>query len=281
MVRIITDSSADLEPQEYQQLGIISIPLIVSFGQKEYQENVDLSKDQFYQLLAQSPEGPKTSQPSPETVETLLRQAMEAGDETVVIPISSGLSGTMNSIHTIKNLLGYEDCYIVDSLTATGGLRLLVEQAAKMRDQGCSAREIAEFLPKLREQSVLYACIDTLEYLMKGGRISKSVYTVGTLANIKPIIRVSEEGTIVVPAKAMGMKKGMAYLCKVVQEHQPDPEYPLYVMYTHDRTNAQTLAKKLEEMGYDIPQERIIPVGAAIGSHIGSNAVGLVYAQKA
>lgn len=280
MVRIITDSSADLEPQEYERLGIIHIPLFVFFGDAEYQENVNLSKDQFYRMLLESGEAPRTSQPSPEKVEQVLRQAMEAGDEAVVIPISSGLSGTMNSIHMIKNMLGYEDCYIVDGLTATGGLRILVEQAAKLRDEGKSAKEIAELLPRLRERMVLYCCMDTLEYLMKGGRISKSTYAVGTLANIKPIMRVSAKGTIEVPSKVMGMKKGISQLCKLLQSHKPDPNYPLYAMYTYDRGNARTLAWKFSEMGYAVPEDRIIPVGAAIGAHVGPHAVGMVYIEQ-
>lgn len=280
MVRIITDSSADLEPQEYEKLGITVLPLFVIFGETEYQETVDLSKDQFYQLLMESKESPKTSQPSPETVENVLRQAMEAGDEAVVVSLSSGLSGTMNSIRMMKNLLGYENCFVVDSLSATGGMRILLDHAVKLRDQGCRAQEIAEALTRLRERIVLYACMDTLEYLMKGGRISKSTYAVGTLANIKPILRVSPEGKVEIPGKVMGMKKGIAHLCKLVQTHKPDPNHPLYAMYTYDRSNARTLAGKFAELGYQVPEEKMIPVGAAIGTHIGPHAVGMVYVEE-
>ena len=106
------------------------------------------------------------------------------------------------------------------------------------------------------------------------------MYKLGTLAQVKPIIRVSEEGKVEVPAKAMGMKKGMDYLCKRLEERKPDADFPVYVMYTADRANGVTLAEKFRAMGYEIPDARIINVGAAIGSHIGPNACGMVYISE-
>ena len=132
----------------------------------------------------------------------------------------------------------------------------------------------------LRNRVRLFACIDTLEYLYKGGRISQTVYKLGTLANIKPIITIELDGSIGIPAKAMGMRKGMDYLCKQAQAHPADPEYPFYVMYTNNRSVAQALASKLATYGISVSEDRIIQVGAAIGSHIGPDACGLVYIAK-
>jgi DegV family protein with EDD domain len=127
---------------------------------------------------------------------------------------------------------------------------------------------------------VLFACIDTLEYLYKGGRISQTAYKLGTLANIKPIITVESDGGIGIPAKAMGMRKGMDYLCKRVEQRPADESQPFYVMYTNNRTVAETLARRLETVGITVSDDHIIQVGAAIGSHIGPDACGLVYAAK-
>ena len=132
----------------------------------------------------------------------------------------------------------------------------------------------------IRDRIVLYACMDTLEYLYLGGRISHTTYKLGTLANIKPIITVDSEGRVQVPAKAMGMRKGMDFLCKRPLIQAPDTDYPFYVMYTNNREVAQTLVKRLEEAGISVPEEQIIQVGAAIGSHIGPEACGLVYVRK-
>jgi len=276
MVRIITDSAADLEPQEYESLKITCIPLTVFFGDKEYQENVNLSKDTFYELLATG-EYPKTAQASPQVLMDLFEEAKEAGDEAIYICLSSALSGTYQSACAVKQMVDYEGCYVLDGKNATGGQRMLIEYAARLRDQGKNAQEIIAGVESLNGRIVLYACMDTLEYLYRGGRISQTVYKLGTLAQVKPIIRVSDDGRVEVPAKAMGMRKGMEYLCKRVEERKPDPSFPFYAMYTADRTNGELLAQKFRDMGYDIPDERIINVGAAIGSHVGPNACGMVY----
>ena len=279
MVRIITDSSADLEPREYAQLNITCIPLTVFFGDTEYQENVNLSKDKFYELLY-SGSLPKTAQPSPQILLDLFEDAKQAGDEAIYFSISSAISGTYQTACATKELVEYGGCYVFDSKNATGGLRVLLEQAVRLRDAGKTAREIMEGVASIQNKIVLYACMDTLEYLYRGGRISQTVYKLGTLAQVKPIIRVTEEGAIEVPAKAMGMRKGMDMLCKKVEAQKPSKDHSFYAMYTGDRSNGVALAEKFRSMGYDIPDEKIINVGAAIGSHVGPNACGMVYVAE-
>ena len=280
MVRIITDSAADFEPFELEKLNIACIPLKVMLGGTEYEENVNLSKDRFFSLLASTGETPKTSQPSPDHLMDLFAEAKKAGDEAVYISISSAISGTYQTACMTCEDADSDACYVFDSLNATGGERLLVEYAVRLRDAGKNAKEIIAGLESIRDKIVLFACIDTLEYLYRGGRISQTVYKLGTMAQVKPIIRVSEEGTIEVPAKAMGMRKGMDQLCKRVEAQKPSADHNFYVMYTADRTIGQTLAQKITALGYEIPEERIIQVGAAIGSHIGPNACGIVYVAE-
>ena len=279
MVRIITDSSADLEPREYEQLGITCIPLTVFFGDTEYQENVNLSKDLFYELLSQGA-FPKTAQPSPQYLLDLFEEAKEAGDEAIYFSISSAISGTYQTACATKSMVDYDGCYVFDSKNATGGLRVLLELAAKLRDAGKTAQEIMEGVAAIQDKIVLYACMDTLEYLYRGGRISQTVYKLGTMAQVKPILRVTEEGAIEVPAKAMGMRKGMDWLCKRLEVRKPDLNHNFYAMYTGDRSNGLLLAEKFRAMGYDIPDEKVINVGAAIGSHVGPNACGMIYVAE-
>ena len=276
MIRIITDSAADFSPAELERLNISCISLKVMFGEAEYEENINLTKDQFYDLLLADGHLPKTSQASPQVLMDLFEAARDAGDEAIYITLSSALSGTYQNACMTKNLLDWEGCHVFDSRNATGGQRLLVEQACALRDAGKSAAEILEGLEAIRDRIVLFACIDTLEYLYKGGRISQTAYTLGTLANIKPIIIVDQNGGIGVPQKAMGMRKGMDILCKQMAQNPPDPNYPVYAMYTNNRSVAETLAKK---MG-NVDEGHIIQVGAAIGSHIGPDACGLVYIGK-
>ena len=280
MVRIITDSAADFEPFELEKLNIACIPLKVLLDGSEYEENINLGKDQFFSLLASTGATPKTSQPSPQILIDLYEDAKKAGDEAVYITLSSALSGTYQTAAMTCEDADSENCYVFDSLNATGGQRLLVEYAVRLRDEGKTAKEIITALESIRDKIVLFACIDTLEYLYRGGRISQTVYKLGTMAQVKPIIRVSEEGTIEVPAKAMGMRKGMDQLCKRIEQQKPSAEHNFYVMYTADRTIGQTLAQKVAALGYEIPEEQIIQVGAGIGSHIGPNACGIVYVAE-
>ena len=274
MVRIITDSAADFAPAELEKLNIICIPLTVLIDQKDYHENVDLTKDRFYELLKGSEGFPKTSQASPQVLADLFEDAKRSGEEAVYITLSSALSGTWQSAMFIREGADYDGAYVVDSKNATGGQRMLVEHAVALRDAGKSAAEIVAAVEALRDRIVLYACINTLEYLYRGGRISHTAYTLGTLAQIKPIIHVDHHGRVDIPAKAMGMRKGMDILRKHL--NNPDPDFPVYVMYTNNVYVAGNLKQKLG----DNPPYPIIQVGAAIGSHIGPDACGLVYVAK-
>ena len=280
MVRIITDSAADFEPIELERKQITCIPLKVMFGTDEFEENITLTKTQFYDNMKQFGGFPQTSQAAPQVLADLFAEAKAAGDEAIYFTLSSALSGTWQSAMFIREDADYEGAYVVDSRNATGGQRMLVEYAVKLRDEGKCAKEIVAAVEAMRDRIVLYACINTLEYLYKGGRISHLSYTLGTLAQIKPIIHVDHHGRVDIPAKAMGMRKGMDYLCKQADAKKPDADFPLYVMYTDDRSVAETLAVRLAEHGHAIHEDHIIQVGAAIGSHVGPSACGLVYVGK-
>ena len=280
MVRIITDSAADFEAEELKRLGITLIPLIVRFGETEYQDGLDLNKQEFYEKLLSSGDFPLTSQPSPAVLEAQFADAKAAGDEAIYITISSGISGTYQTARMICEDADASGCYVVDSRNATGGQRQLVEYAVRLRDEGLCGAEIMEKLAAFRGRITLFACINTLEYLYRGGRISHTVYKIGNMAQIKPVIHVDPEGKIAIPAKAMGMRKGMETLCKYLDARKPDPAFPLYVMYTNNRAVAETLAQRLSAHGIEVPDSHIIGVGAAIGTHIGPDACGLVYVAE-
>ncbi len=280
MVRIITDSAADFEPHELKKLNITCVPMQITFDDKEYRENENLTKKQFYKLLENCDNFPKTSQPTPYEFEVLLEEFMKNEEECVIITISSALSGTYQNVALVKDMLDYKECYVVDSLNATAGERLLVECAVKLRDEGKTAKEIFDELEILKTKIKLYACVDTLEYLHKGGRLSKTAYTVGTLANVKPVIRISEEGKVEVSSKALSMRNGISIVSKKLQTYTPDLNYPIYVVYSNNRKNADLLAEKLQKSGFDILPENIINIGATIGSHVGSDACGVIYVSN-
>lgn len=281
MVRIITDSCADFEPAELEKNRIVCVPLSVYFGEKEYVENVNLTKNQYFELLKSEKHFPKTAQPSPQTFAKSIEEAKKNGEGVVIITISSGLSGTYQGAVLAKNMTGYEDCYVIDSLTGTGGERLLVEYACRMRDEGKNAREIAEVLEEMRHRVVLYTCMDTLEYLHRGGRISHTAYTIGSLTHIKPIMHVDKQGRPEIPAKMLGMRKAMDYILRKISENPMDPDHLMTVMYTANRSNGEKLAERIRnELGIDVLGDRIVPVGAAVGTHIGPNACAVVFVAE-
>ena len=280
MVHIITDSAADFEPGELTELNITCIPSIVMFGVREYRENINLSKEQFYELLTTDSEFPRTAQPSPAEYEQLLENFRDQGDEAVFITLSSAFSGLYQNVMLMKETLRYENCHVVDSLTVAGGQRIMVEQAVRLRDEGRSAGEIASELEKLRGRIEVYACLGTLEYVYRGGRISRTAYALGTISNVKPVVHVTSGGQAEIAAKMLGMSRGINYMKSRLLHREPDLSYPIYVMYTCDRENAEALARSIKKAGFDIPDEQIINVGATIGSHVGINGCGLVYVAK-
>ena len=281
MLRIVTDSAADFEPNELEALGVECIPLSVSFGENEYQENVSLSKPRFFELLQSSKEFPRTSHPGPYVYESIMRETKAAGDTAVLITIASAISGTyQTALMALKESGAQDCCRVVDARTATGGQRMLVELAARMRDEGRSFHEIADAAEALRSRTRIFACINTLEYLYRGGRIPKTAYTIGTAVNIKPIITVARDGSVQVIAKMLGLHRGMNYILKKLRADPPNPDYPLYFMYTENPENGRKLMEYMNRHGESFVDNRIIPVGAAIGSHVGPGACGLVYVAK-
>lgn len=279
MVQIITDSAADFEPYELEKMNVRCVPFSVTFGNEEYKENINLTKQQFYTLLKEKNDFPNTSQPSPHSFESILKNMKNSGCEAVVISLSSALSGAYQSAVLAKNQLEYDECYIIDSLTASGGERILVEQAVKLRDAGKSASEIACFLETLRSRIYLYACIDSVDYLYKGGRISRAACTIASVAHIKPIIHVLRDGSIDIAAKSLGIKRTMDFIKKILDKYPPDKDFPFYVLYTGNKKCGKILAEYFEKTDYEIPDANIIDVGAAIGSHIGPNAFGIAYVR--
>ncbi len=281
MVRIVTDSASDIDKKRAEELGVICVPLVVSFGEECYKENEELSRTEFYQRLMTDSHFPKTSQVSPYAFEQVFREAKTAGDEVVAILLSSRLSGTYQSGRIAeKNIYQSGEtpaCYVIDSRTASVGQQLLVEYAVTLRKQGASAEEIAKKIRGLRSRIRLFASVSTLEYLHRGGRISKVAATIGTFINVKPILLVRENGQPDIIARARGNQKAIAYILEQIKTMPPDERYPIYIMYSHVDEWAKRLRKAIQHAGYHVQTKHIINVGATIGSHIGPNACGITY----
>ena len=277
MIKLLVDSSSDYRKPD----GVCDyfVPLTVSLGDSNYKDGVDLDADTFYNMLTSTKEFPKTAQPSPQDFADIFEEVKESGDELICILLSSALSGTYQSAMIAKSMVEYDKIYLIDSLTATHMIGVLAEYAAGLIREGLPAPEICEKCDAIKGKIKAIAGIDSLEFLYRGGRLSKTSATVGSVANIKPIITVSEEGKVDNIKKLIGRKKATSFIISQMESMQPDDSFPMYSIYTFGEENTAHLEKKLyEETGY-VVKERV-QVGPTIGSHIGPGAYGIIFVTK-
>lgn len=277
-IRILTDSTSDILPQEAQERNLMLVPLRVNFADAGYRDNVDITHEEFYEKLAASDKLPTTSQPTPEDFLTCFEQAKEQGDTLICILLSGGLSGTAQSAQIAKELCDYENIYVVDSRQATAGIRVLVDLADQLIREGKSAQEIVAELEQARERVRLYIMVDTLEYLHKGGRLSSSVAVVGTMLKVKPLLTL-QDGVLSMSGKGVGLKDAMKGLLKLVgDELHADPRLPVYFVYSAKESNCAQL-RALAEEKYGIQRTESHSVGAVLGSHVGPGAAAIAYLE--
>ena len=279
MIRIITDSAADFSAGELSQHRITAIPLQIVFGSDTYEDGVTLTPEIFWQRIM-SGENPKTSQPTPDAFLTAFEAAKVAGDSVVCILLSPGLSGTVQSATLAKSMIDYDDIHIVDSLQAATAEKMLVLRACQLRDEGkLSAGEIAEALRSFSKRIRLYGCLDTLDYLARGGRIPQAAASLGSLVQLKVLITINEEGKVALAGKGMGMHRASAGVLKLIAQHKIDERFPVLPLYTYNPDNCLSFIKKLNMAGIACKGNDIHPVGATIGTHVGPGVFGLVFVE--
>lgn len=277
-VQIIVDSSVDVAERFRERLHIV--PLIIHFGEEELIDGVTINKEQFYRRLVESEQLPFTSQASPVAFQKVYEEVTQAGDSAVVITLASKLSGTYQSACIAAG--DFDNIYVVDSQTAAIGTGVLTEYALARAETGADARELAAELERKREDVCLVALLDTLEYLKRGGRISKTAALAGGLLNIKPMITV-RDGEVVLIGKARGAKQGNSLLVERIRACGGiDFDLPIllgysglggesletYVEYSHD----------LWERGTEILDKTCI--SGVIGTHTGPGVVAAAFFRK-
>ncbi|MBO5321722.1 MAG: DegV family protein [Clostridia bacterium] len=273
--RIIVDSTSDLLPSIKEQVHIV--PLTVHFGQEEYVDGVTIDHKTFYEKLIETDVHPSTSQASPATFEMEYEKAREAGEAAVVITLTSKLSGTYQSATIAAE--DYDNIYIVDSGTVAIGGGILVEYALRLLNEGLEAKEIAEKLEEVKSHINIVALVDTLEYLKKGGRISKAVAFAGGVLNIKPVLSV-EHGEIKILGKARGSKIGNNLLVEEIEKAGGvDFSMPLLLGFTG--LSDAMLLKYIEDSKHiwegNVDEVRYTSIGSVIGTHAGPGAVAVAF----
>lgn len=275
MIRIITDTSSDLTVEEAKELGIILLPMTIGFGDETYLDRYELSTTDFYERLVGSDELPTTCQVNPFQFEEELKKAKEAGDETIIITLSSALSGTFQSA-TLASA-DYDNVYIIDTQTVAMAQQCVVRYAAILRDQGLPASQIAPKLSHSVNNVKVVALLDTLDYLKKGGRISPTTAFAGALLNIKPVV-TTENGLVSVVGKARGSKNGNNLLNELItQWGGANISMPIVLGYSgNDRKLLEqyiTDCKAIVDGNTDgIP---ISHIGSTVGTHVGPGAIAV------
>ena len=277
MIRIITDSTSDMNKKRVEQLGVCVVPLTVNFGNKAYIDGVELSNEDFYDKLVHAQELPTTSQVNPADFETVFKEYVDDGDEIVGLFISSKLSGTYQSAVIARESVSAERIYLVDTLTVSFGLSLMVEIAVKLRDQGYEAKHIADTLRNLSKKNRLIASLDTLKYLKMGGRLSATSAFVGSILGISPIITLTD-GEVTVLGKARGQKGAIRFLLEYMQEHGRNEAYP--VSFGHSNSY-EALEKCMEAFDPYLGETEVLTgnIGSVVGTHSGPGAVGVAYIE--
>lgn len=279
-IRIITDSSADFDPAAAKRRNVGIVPMSIQFGGASFVDGKSITHDLFYRLLQERKENPSTSQPSPADFLRVFEEAKAAKEPVVAILLSGALSGTLQSAEVAKEMCGYEPIYIVDSMTATAGIQILVNYACKLRDSGLPAPEIAQAVEKIKDQVRIFAVIDTLEYLRRGGRLTGLQAQLGTMARLKPVIAV-RDGKVSIVGKALGTGAAVKQLIKLLTEHPVDDAYPSYFLYSDDKGREELLLPKLKEQNMLPLRLHYSSVGPTIGTHIGPGALGIAYMERA
>lgn len=278
-IRFITDSASDA--QELNLENVMVLPMTIHFGDQEFEDGVTISHREFYEKLIESDELPKTSQISPLAFESAIRQVTSQGDIAIVIVLSSKLSGTYQSA-MIAAAEFEKDVYVIDSENVAVGECVLLKHGLQLAAQGKSAQEIVSILEGERSQIHTIALLETLEYLKKGGRISKTAAFAGNLLSIKPVVGVVD-GEVAVLGKARGSKQGNNLLMQEIEKAGGvDFDRPIYLGYTGlDDSAVLKYAKDSEAVWKEnVDQLTTISIGSTIGTHVGPGAIAVSFFAK-
>lgn len=276
-IKLFTDSASDLPETYRQRFDVGVVPLSVIFGDEEFKDGVDLSLVDFCKKMAESRELPATNQAAPQDFLDAFGPYVKDGWTILYIGISAQLSGTIQSANLAKELLGTDRIHIFDSKSASAGESLLVIRAGELLGQGCSLEEVLQQLEQDRASSGAYFTIDSLTHLVKGGRLTKTQGLVGSMLKIKPILRITPEGTVEVDEKVRSMKKALETLVAKAQSHPIDfTQRRVAVVHSYGAESAPDLKSLVES---ELRPREIVEglIGPTVGTHAGPGGLALFF----
>ena len=271
-VKVVTDSTCDIPSQLVQELGITVVPIYVVFGDKSYRDKIDIGEDEFYDKLIHGPVHPTTSIPTPKDFADVYNKLAQETDEIISIHVTSKESGTYNAALLAKELVT-KKCRIdvVDSLSMSMALGLLVIEAAREAQAGASLEKITELMHLDAPKVHLVILLDTLKYVVKGGRLSKAHGILGSVLKVKPLLTL-REGDL----SLMGVTRTKAKAVERLYEFAKgfSKVKGLAVAYTTTHDEAKALADRIKAAFPDVPLY-LTRVGSSLGTHAGPGGIGV------
>lgn len=273
MVRIVTDSTADLSEEQQRIGGVIVVPLNVRFGDEVFKDHVDLTSDEFFAKLKSSTQLPKTSQPSVGTFEDVFNQRRNEGDDVVAVLISSRVSGTCDAASMAAKAVDGAHIDVIDSLTTSMALGFIALEAAKLAKAGADRAAVTNLVRSLIPKARVLATIDTLTYLEKGGRIGRAQALLGSLLNFKPLITL-QDGEVAPLGRARGRPQAVDRLVELLRRDGALSN--LAVLHGGAREDAERLRERIAG-SYPTLEIPLAETGAVIATYTGPGVIGFTY----
>ena len=276
-VKIVTDSTADLPPRLVEELGITVVPAYVKFGRETYRDRVDISEDEFYQRLLSDPVHPSTEPPTPQDFADVYQKLCQEADGIISIHVSGKLSATYNSALRGKELIETEcPIEVVDSQSVTMGLGLIVTAANTLAESGMSLPQVAEEVKQIIPSIHLIGLLDTLKYLVLGGRIGKAKALLGSVLSVKPMLTM-KDGELEPAGQVRNRANGIDELFDFVKNAKDIQD--LAIVYSTTPDEAQALAERMDSI-FTKERIRLARLGPALGVHTGPGILFVVLRLK-
>ena len=272
-IKIITDSSADLPKEVFKKLNIDVLPLLINFGEESHLDGVDINIEELFEKIETSDIFPNTAQVTPPRFAEAYEKYLKEGYKIISIHLSSCMSGTYQSACLAKQMLESDDIYVVDSQNVTSGLGLLAYRAAILRDRGLSAEEIVADLEESKEYISSSLCFESLDNLVRGGRITKTVSVVTGVLGIKLILEV-KDGLVAVKDKVRGSKKAVKRIIKDIEHYGLKEDMPIVLLNVNNEDVYKPIKEYLDEHNLNYIDA---VVGCTVGIHSGNNATGVFF----
>ena len=277
MIHIITDSTCDLSKDEIKKLNIEVIPLSVYFGDIEYKDGVDISKEEFYEKLESCETLPKTSAINPYEFKQVFEKFTKDEDQILCILVSQELSGTYQSAIIALDEFSEKEIQVIDSRSASIGMAFLIKEAVRLREEGKELNYITKHLNQIKDRVKVVGIIDTLKYLKMGGRLTSTSAFLGEILGIQPIISIYN-GKIEPLDKCRNLKSGLRKVLEYIEEYPIDYSFGVSYGHTNTEKKIQTMIDYMEP-NLVTQNISISKIGLAVGTHAGPGLVAIAYVE--